>query len=235
MRVRAITFDLDDTLWAIDPVIVRAEELLHAWFGEHWPEIARRFPPPELRALRERLARRHPHLHHDLSATRRLALAHAAQACGYGAEVADAAFDVLWKARNQVELYPDVLPTLQALAEHYPLAGLTNGNADIGLCGVGHLLRFCVSAREVGVPKPSPEIFAHAVERLGVAPHEVLHVGDDPRSDVGGARKAGMRTVWVNRVGAPWPGGPQADREVRGLDALVDWLVRQEETPSATT
>ena len=224
MPIRAITFDLDDTLWAIDPVIARAEELLHAWLGEHWPELARRFPPAELRALRDRLARQRKDLHHDLSALRRLALTHAAQTCGYAPEVADAAFDVLWKARNEVVLYPDVLPVLERLAGRYALAGLTNGNADIALCGVGHVLGFCVSAREVGVPKPHPQIFAHAVERLGVPPHEVLHVGDDPRSDVGGARQAGMRTVWVNRAGAPWPGGPQADIEVNSLSALERFL-----------
>jgi FMN hydrolase / 5-amino-6-(5-phospho-D-ribitylamino)uracil phosphatase len=224
MPIRAITFDLDDTLWAIDPVIARAEEVLHAWFETHWPELARRYPPPALRALRDALAQTRPDLHHDLTALRRLSLEHAARDCGYDAGLAQAAFDVLWRARNEVELYPDVLPALEVLASRYALAGLTNGNADVTLCGVGHALDFCVTAREIGVPKPHPRIFAAAVRRLGVAAHEVLHVGDDPARDIEGARAAGLRTAWVNRAGAPWLGGQGADVEVPDLLALVAWL-----------
>lgn len=224
MPIRAITFDLDDTLWAIDPVIARAEEVLHAWFEVHWPELARRYPPPVLRALRDALAHRRPDLHHDFTALRRLSLEHAARDCGYDPALAKDAFEVLWKARNEVDLYPDVLPAFEALAGRYALAGLTNGNADVTLCGVGHALDFCVTARETGVPKPHPHIFAEAVRRLGVSAHEVLHVGDDPARDVEGARAAGLRTAWVNRAGTPWPGGQGADVEVPDLLVLVAWL-----------
>jgi putative hydrolase of the HAD superfamily len=85
-----------------------------------------------------------------------------------------------------------------------------------------------VSAREVGASKPQPAIFRAAVEKLGVAPHEVLHVGDDPVLDVGGARAAGLRTAWINRRGEPWPVelGEPPELDLPDLTALADWLDR---------
>ncbi|MDJ0847542.1 MAG: HAD family hydrolase [Myxococcota bacterium] len=51
----------------------------------------------------------------------------------------------------------------------------------------------------VGWRKPRPEIFAAVLDELGVAPDEVLHVGDNLRADVTGGRDAGLRTVWITR------------------------------------
>lgn len=51
------------------------------------------------------------------------------------------------------------------------------------------------SAR-LGVAKPDPEIFAWALERLGVPAGEVVHVGDSRETDVAGALAAGMRAIW---------------------------------------
>lgn len=226
--IRAITFDLDDTLWAIDPVIVRAEQRMHDWLAEHYPRLGERYSPDALRALREQVTRQHPELAHDLAALRVESLALAARACGYGREVAEQAFEVMWQARNEVELFADALPVLTALAARLPLGGLTNGNADIVRIGLDHVLGFCVSARDVGHAKPHPAIFAAACQTAGVPAAQVLHVGDDPERDVHGARAAGMRSVWLNRDGRDWPGGPPADAEVSDLLELMplveDWL-----------
>ena len=220
----AITFDLDDTLWAIDPVIERAEQRMHAWLAEHYPRLPERYTPADLRALRDGMVDARPELAHDLSALRRESLAMAAQHCGYGREAADGAFAVMWQARNEVELFADVLPVLTELSGRLTLGGLTNGNADIVRIGLHGLLRFCTTAREVGVAKPHPGIFEAASIAAGVPPNQVLHVGDDPQRDVHGARAAGMRTVWVNRDGQTWPDGPPADAEIKDLFGLLELL-----------
>lgn len=222
--IRAITFDLDDTLWAIDPVIERAEQRMHTWLTEHYPRLPERYSPADLRALRDGLMDARPDLAHDLSALRRESLALAAQHCGYGRDVADGAFAVMWQARNEVELFADVLPVLTELAGRLTLGGLTNGNADIVRVGLDGLLRFCITAREVGVAKPHPAIFDAACAAAGVPMQQVLHVGDDPQRDVHGARAAGMRTVWVNRGARTWPGGPAADAEISDLFGLLELL-----------
>lgn len=226
MTVRALTLDLDDTLWPIWPAIVRAEEAVHAWLGQHAPRCAERYPLVAMRALRERVARDHPHLAHDFSEQRRLSLLEALRESGEDPSHADAAYEVFYAGRNQVELYPDVPDALARLAARFPIAALTNGNADLQRIGLQPHFVFSLGAREHGAAKPDPGIFLAACERLGCAPHEVLHIGDDAELDVLGARGAGLRTAWINRTGSRWRHRHAPDVSVTTLTELADWLDR---------
>jgi FMN hydrolase / 5-amino-6-(5-phospho-D-ribitylamino)uracil phosphatase len=98
-----------------------------------------------------------------------------------------------------------VRPALARLQCRYPLYALSNGNADLALCGIAHYFSGHLTARAAGVAKPNKRIFTDLAARAGVAPAEVLHVGDDPLMDVDGARRAGMQAVWLNRDGRDWP------------------------------
>ena len=69
--VRAVTLDLDDTLWPIAPVIARAEDRLHAWLVREAPATARRHDIAALRDLRDAVARESVAIAHDFSAVRR--------------------------------------------------------------------------------------------------------------------------------------------------------------------
>ena len=65
----------------------------------------------------------------------------------------------------------------------------------------------------------------HLLEVAGLPAHAVLHVGDDPHTDVAGARDAGLATAWVNRVGREWPAElARADVEVGSLAEVVALL-----------
>lgn len=227
MRILAISLDLDDTLWPIEPAIVRAETRLDAFLREHCPRTHAAFPIPAMRALRDRIAAENPHLAHDFTAQRRLSLQAALHPHGYGAEHVEGAFEAYIAGRHEVELYPDALPALKRLAARVPLASLTNGNADLERLGLHGLFQHRVSAREHGVGKPAPEIFHATCERLGVAPEHVLHVGDDPLLDVHGAQGAGLHTAWINRTGSAWNGPRQPDLTLTDLNALADWLDRR--------
>ena len=227
---RAITLDLDDTLWPIAPVIERAETALHDWMLAHAPNAAARYPVAKMRALRDAVALAHPHLAHDYTAQRKLSLAHVFTECGYDpalveADLVEAAFAAFHAARNRVELYPDVNAGLDRLAAHAPLAALTNGNADLAQIGLHHRFVFALGAREHGSAKPEAGIFHAACVRLGAAPHEVLHVGDDPELDIVGAARAGLRTCWINRRGEDWTHcDVRPDLIVDHLGVLADWL-----------
>jgi HAD superfamily hydrolase (TIGR01549 family) len=56
-----------------------------------------------------------------------------------------------------------------------------------------------VISEAVGIRKPRAEIFAAVLDRLAVAPGEVLHVGDSLRADVDGAAASGIPSVWITR------------------------------------
>lgn len=221
--IRAITLDLDDTLWPIAPAIERAEAALHAWFVDHAPEVAHRYDVRALRALRDRVAQQHPQWAHDFTRVRHHSLQLALRECGHDGALADAAFQAFFKVRNQLELFEEVDEALASLAARYPLLALTNGNADLQLAGVAqHFAVGMLSAREFGVGKPDPRIFHEACRRLGCAPAEVLHVGDDWTLDVLGARSAGLQAAWLCRdpAGEPPEACPDVWR-VRDLGELA--------------
>lgn len=223
--IQALTLDLDDTLWAVGPVIERAEQALDAFLRERCPRTAQRYPLEAMRGLRERVALEHPQLAHDFSAQRRLSLQLALADCGDDVAHVDAAFEAFYAARNQVQLYPDVAAALPRLAATRPLAALTNGNADLTRIGLAAHFRFALGAREHGAAKPAPSIFHAACARLGLAPRQVLHVGDDPWLDVAGAAAAGLPTCWINRHGMRWPSElAPPDLAVADLAALADQL-----------
>ena len=223
--MRAITLDLDDTLWPFAPIGERIESALHDWFEAHSPRTAERFPIAEMRALRERVMVEFPQLAHDLGLLRRLTIERALRESGDVPELASAAYAIFFRERNRVAFFPDALDGLRRIAANLPVAALTNGNADLAAIGIDAHFRFALTAREYGAPKPDAGFFLEACQRLGFPPGEVLHVGDDPHVDILGAARAGLRTCWIDRGLHAWPEAlPAADLRVTSLTELADWL-----------
>ena len=203
--VRAIAFDLDNTLWDVEPVLARAEAALQAWLAEHGPRIVRRLTPQAMRRAREELAEREPHNAHDVTYLRLTALSAHAREHGYEETLAQEAFAVFLQARNEVEVFADVLPALARLKLRFKLGSLSNGNADLERIGLAHLFAVSLNARELGAGKPERRCFERLASELGCRAHEILYVGDEPLLDVVAARAAGFGTVWMNRRALPWP------------------------------
>ena len=201
--VRAVAFDLDNTLWDVEPVLERAEERLAAWLQQHCPRIT--LSREEMRAAREQLAHREPHNAHDLSYLRVTALAAHAREHGYDERIAAQAFEVFLAARNEVEIFSDVGPALARLRRRYALASLSNGNADLARIGLEQLFSVSLNARQIGAAKPQRRCFERLTQELELPAGAIAYVGDDPLLDVAAARAAGLRTVWMNRRARLWP------------------------------
>lgn len=224
-KIRAITLDLDDTLWPIAAAIQRAERALLVWLDQHAPMTAALFSNPlAMREVRAHLMLNRPELRHDLGAARRESIRLALYRSGEDPLLAARAYDVFFAARNQVDLYEDVPHALAWLSQRYPLVAVTNGNADVHRIGIGHFFHGTLSARQVGAAKPDPRIFLAAADMANVAPGEVLHVGDDPVADVLGSLHVGMQSVWVNRHHLPWLPITKPDVSVFSLGELPQWL-----------
>lgn len=232
-RIRAITLDLDDTLWPIWPTIERAEKALNQWLSLHAPMTAALFANAHARhEIREHVMRTRPEIRHDLSAIRREAIRLALYRAGEDPLRADEAFEVFFAERQRVDLFDDAVPGLSWLAQRYPLVALSNGNASVDKVGLGPYFKASVSASQFGVGKPDVRIFIEAAKVAGVGPEQVLHVGDDASLDVLGALGAGMQTVWVNRSEHLWTYAEQPHETVTQLMELVDLLATP--TPQQT-
>ena len=227
MTIKLITFDLDDTLWDVAPVIVTAEVAMRDWLAEHAPRLGP-FSPERLFEIRQGLVDVEPALKHKISELRRRVLFHALEQAGYPSSEAkalgDACFEIFLHARHQVEFFPEVHPTLERLAQRYTLGAVTNGNADVRRLGVSDYFTFALSAEDMGVGKPDPRPFEEALRRGGVSADAAVHIGDHPNDDIAGAKQAGLRAIWYNPKGLPWEGGATPDAQIARLDELPGLL-----------
>ena len=223
--IRAVCFDLDNTLWDIWPVILRAEQAVLDFLALHYPKAVIGETLESMRAARAAVAQRYPQKQHDFSFLRQQALLEQCLRCGYAEQMAEQAFEVFLSARNRVELYEEVAESLLLLQKRYRLFTASNGNADLSRIGIAHWFERSIHAREVGVLKPAAAVFHKVVEATDLQLHEVLYVGDDPEADIQGARLAGMRAVWINRNAANWPVElARPEHTVTTLKELASWL-----------
>jgi putative hydrolase of the HAD superfamily len=236
--IKCITFDLDDTLWACAPVIMRAEQALYEWLAERYPRICAAHGIEDMRAQRQALLATRADLRHDMTALRREWITQLADESGYSRDMVEPAVAYFREHRNRVTLFEAAEPLLKRLRENYRLCAITNGNAQLDCIGVDHLFDFFVCSAEAGVAKPDAGIFHKALELAGAAPQAAVHVGDDPVSDILGAGRIGMRTIWYNPAWKPWPGGRQPDAVIRSLpemeDVVANWTDDQRRTDAAS-
>jgi len=223
--VRAVAFDLDNTLWDVEPVLARAETRLLEWLHQHCPRIPEQVSVADMRAAREELARAEPHNAHDVTYLRLTGLERHARECGYQEDIAARAFEVFLAARCEVEILPDVRPALARLGRAFTLASLSNGNADLARIGLDSAFAVSLNARQIGAGKPERRCFERLAEELGLWLPNILYVGDDPWLDVAAARAAGCRRAWMNRRASPWPTElAPADLSVRDCSELATLL-----------
>jgi 2-haloalkanoic acid dehalogenase type II len=222
--IKAVLFDLDDTLWPIVPVIIRAEAVLYEWLTAHAPAVAQQFTIDTLRARRRELMAAHPRFQVDLWSLRQAVLTEAFVSSGEDAAKVDLAMAVFSQARNAVTPYDDVVPALQRLSRHVVIGSISNGFADLAAIGLAHHFKVSLAAHQLGSAKPDPAIFHAACDALQVKPAEAVYVGDDPLLDVEGAQKAGLRAVWINRFERTLPAHIRPDAACTSLVDLEHWL-----------
>lgn len=215
MTIKCIAFDLDNTLWECDPLIVKAEHNFYFWLEAFFPKITLKMSESQLVSHRMAYMQKKPELHHDLTILRKDWMRQLALEMGiankdevsFEAEFIEAGFQVFWHERNNVIFYDGVLECLENLSNKYSLGVITNGNADVNYIGIGHFFDFSISSEQAGVAKPHENIFQQAKELANVEFEEMVYVGDDPKCDVLGPQRLGMKAIWYNPKLKPWPSG----------------------------
>lgn len=219
--IKLIGFDLDDTLWDIIPVMIRAERILDSWLKENVVEL--KYTVTEMRQLRNEVLDIHPELAHKITELRRLIIQRAMTISGISNNrvelLSKQAIDVFLTARNQITLFEGAEDILSTLSDHYTICALSNGNADIKRLGLEHLFDFAYSAEQVGGSKPSHHLFSAALEHTNLAAEEMIYIGDDPLLDVDAAMDRGIHSIWMDR-GTKSPGERKADKIITHITQL---------------
>ncbi|MBD3242196.1 MAG: HAD-IA family hydrolase [Chitinivibrionales bacterium] len=222
-EIVAISFDGDATLWDFQKVMRHSLAIA-------LDELRRRVRSTAVRAL---TVDRMIEIRHGVGAElqgktvnleeiRLAAFERTLEAVGCGDGILAAKLNALYLRHRfeDIELYPDVIPALDALRGHYRLGLLSNGNGYPERCGLPGRFSFVVFSQDIGIEKPDPAIFAAACEQAGCRPAELMHVGDSLRTDIAGANAAGAVSVWLNRSGAKNSSDILPDYEVRTLAEL---------------
>jgi len=224
--IKVITFDLDNTLWQVEPVLLRAEEGQREWLLANRPGTIERYDHESLWEFKKSVWKRHPHLAHQISKIRIQVLYELQRAAGFSEEEsrtgAEQAFEVFLNLRHEVVLYEEALEVLQDLSQRYTIGALTNGNADIYKTDAAEYFDFAFLAEDVNASKPAPDMFRAAMEKTGAAAQQIVHVGDNPEHDIQAAKTIGMYTVWMNSQAKEWPHKPIADRYIDSLKQHPD-------------
>jgi putative hydrolase of the HAD superfamily len=123
-------------------------------------------------------------------------------------------------------LFPDAVPALDGLAGGYRHAVLSNSAFDhqdrkLRALGVRDRFEVLLCAVELGVSKPEAAAFQAACDALGLPPHEVAYVGNEPDIDARGATEAGLLGIWLDRPGT---GGRPDLTRITGLAELAATL-----------
>ena len=202
MSIQLITFDLDNTLWDVDTVIVKAESKMREWMRTHVPESLKYYSQEFLPDLRQRVVSENPEKRFDLTFMRLEILFKVMQLCGQPDDMAklnaERAFDIFFEFRNQVNFFSGAISMLEGLQDKYIIYALTNGNADIEKTGLKKYMQGAISAADVSASKPNPQMFQRVSEITDVPPQNSIHIGDNLVDDIEGAANANFLSIWVN-------------------------------------
>ena len=224
--IKAVTFDVDDTLWDFQGVMRGALCAVIKELSRFEPEAAGKLSIDRMIAIRDETHERLWNRLTDLNAIREESIRQALDEVGVpddqlGSHLTQVYFD----HRNSAgTLFPDARPALVRLVRYFRLGLLSNGNTSAAALGISDLITFEVYAEACGgIEKPDRRIFDIAVEQAGCPANRIVHVGDAWENDVMGAVNAGLQAVWLSRTGAPARDGATA--VVKSMEELADLLL----------
>lgn len=201
--IKAITFDLDDTLYDNSMIVDKAEEEMLKTLQKH-QQLAN-LTLDLYYQEKNLILSLNPEIYHDVIAWRidtiKSLLSKTNIPVLQHTNIIDDALGCfnIWRHKMVIPESTHIL--LAKLAKKYPLAVITNGNVDVNKIGLGDYFQFSLRGGPDGRSKPFPEIFDLAAKKLAVAKNYILHVGDNLQTDVNGAINNGYLSCWINIFG----------------------------------
>ena len=201
-KIKVLSFDLDNTIYDCETVLRKAE----AWFTQYlcdtyglggaclkydfWAQI------------KSEVLHDNPELADDVTLLREVSLVEAFRRLKIPLEngLADAKklVDLFVEHRSSGFVHQDIYDMLSALKQKYPMVAISNGNLKPSKIMVdGYFERDFRPAVGGLRRKPFADMFIECAKFKNVKIDEILHIGDDPFTDVYGAVQAGCKCAWV--------------------------------------
>ncbi|MGF1698607.1 5-amino-6-(5-phospho-D-ribitylamino)uracil phosphatase YigB [Vibrio lamellibrachiae] len=228
--IKAMTFDLDDTLYDNRPIIRRVEQQITNWLHQHHPVSATR-SLGWWQQLKKEVVIAEPLLKHDVTQWRFEQVFQGLFQLGYdkqqAQQAAQATIEEVLVLRSQFEVPEESHRVLRVLSQRYPLVAITNGNVDVNKIGLSQYFSLVLKAGPDGLAKPEADLFVQAAEFLSLQPKDILHVGDHLVTDVLGAKRNGFQACWFNDQEADLIHHKHSktlpDVEINRLDSLLQF------------
>jgi len=223
--VKAISFDLDDTLYNNRPVMQAIEKKMVVYFTEKFSLLFSELKVPELKEIfdrrfwapyRQQAIKANHELSHDVVRVRyetyRLGLLAQNVPAEEAAQQAQAALDYFISLRSDFNVPKASHELLASLSKKFPLVAISNGNVDTKALGIDHYFQHIYHAgfqtndnstesEHLLRQKPAADMFTLVCQQLDILPEELLHVGDCGYADIHGALNAGCQTAWLPHYG----------------------------------
>lgn len=219
-EVKAISFDLDDTLYSNKPVMQAIEIKMIAYFSK-LPLLQKYTTSQKIlfdtqfwSQFRRQAILKKPDLVHDVVQVRlvtyRLGFVSLGLAKDIAQQQAQAALDHFISLRSNFTVPKESEKLLADLSQQYPLIAISNGNVDTKTLGISQYFQDIYHAGwqadgRLLKQKPVTDMFTLACRHLALKPSQILHVGDCGRADIQGALRAGCQAAWLScyDVGKP--------------------------------
>jgi len=221
--IKLLSFDLDNTLYDCQSVLCRAE----SWFTEY---LCDRYGlGGECRdyafwkKIKNDVLKNDPNLANDVTELRIKSLIVAFNylkiPLEHGYATAQALVDRFIKKRSQGIIDPKIVAMLYRLKKSFPLVAVSNGNLRLGELGLEGVFERDFRPNLMGVRrKPYADLFSLCAKAYHLYPHEILHIGDDPYTDVLGAVHSGCLCAWLYRG---YTGISDDESQIRALPHVV--------------
>lgn len=203
-KIKVISFDGDMTLWNFEKVMRHSLSLTLQELRRHVSDrAAAQLTVDNMIDIRNTVAAELKGTIVDLEHIRLKAFQRTLELIHWDDPALAATLNQLYLKHRfeDIELYPDVIPCLDALKDLFIIGLISNGNSDPEQCGLSGHFDFVILSQDIGVEKPHAEIFLSACAQVGCEPERLMHIGDSLESDVAGAHGVGAISVWLNRQG----------------------------------
>ena len=225
-KIKVISFDLDDTLWLIEPIIKNANEKIIKHIIEKYPRInLQEFLTDKFINTYQNIKKTNPKFALNLTELKRLTYESLLLKYNYNPKDSYVLIKEFYKLRHDIIFFSDVIPILKLISKKYKIISITNGNADINRLKIREYFLDQFRAGDIGYKKPNPNIFLYACKSIKIPPTAIMHIGDNPIDDVMGAKSVGMKSVWLNRFNKEWENEEKPDIMIRSLYDLKSLLL----------